>query len=33
MTDDVIISGTNFPNDKTFKDYTIELANDIYLKL
>lgn len=31
VTNGVIISGTNFPNDKTFKDYTIELANDIYL--
>lgn len=27
----VIKSGTNFPSDNTFKGYTIELANDIYL--
>lgn len=31
VTNGVITSGTNFPSDKTFKGYTIELANDIYL--
>lgn len=31
VTNGVIISGINFPSDKTFKGYTIELANDIYL--
>ena len=31
VTNGVITSGTNFPSDKTFNGYTIEIANDIYL--
>lgn len=31
VTNGVITSGINFPNDITFSGYTIELANDIYL--